>query len=381
MLKTTLLIENLKERITFAYHGISSRGSLPILSSFLIEAKKGTLTVTATDLEVGIKTSVPAKIEKEGSVVVSAKTFLDLVNSVDEEKIELEELEGKLVLKSKGTRANFATQAVDDFPSLFEEKGEISAEFSRKKLEKDLSRVVFAAAQDSTRPALSGVLVKTEDGEVNIVATDGYRLSLKKEKKAFRGIKKTDLNLLISARVLKELAGVKKEGDTISLYSNESSNQVIFEFDDTMLVGRLIEAEYPDYQKIIPEDFTTKVKFDRAQALSAVRSCSVFARESANIVKMQVSKKEIIFSAAATSAGENEVRIDAVGEGEENEIAFNARYLQEFLGNIDEEEVVFEMTGPLSPGVFRVVGDDSFLTSNHAHQGSGVTWFCGIWSS
>ena len=360
MLKTILLTENLKERITYAFHGVSSRGTLPILSNFLIEAKKGTLSISATDLEIGIKTTVPAKIEKEGSVVVPAKMFVDLVNSIEEEKIEMEEGKGKLHLRAKGTRSSFSTQPVEDFPSLFEDKGEKSAEFDRKALDGILSRVVFAAAQDSSRPALSGVLIRGEGGELNIVATDGYRLSLKSDKKALKRAGK-GLDLLVSSRVLKELLGVKKESGVISLYSNESNNQVVFEFDDTVLVGRLIEAEYPDYQKIIPEEFSVKVKFDRAQALNAVRSCSIFARESANIVKMQVLKKELVFSAAASSAGENEVRVNALGEGEENEIAFNARYLMEFLTNIDDDEVIFEMTGPLSPGVFRVAGDNSFL--------------------
>lgn len=130
MLKTTLLTENLKERITFAYHGISSRSSLPILTNFLIEAKKGALTITATDLETGIRTSIPAKIENEGSVVVSAKTFMDLVNSVEESKVELEEQEGKLILKAKGIRSSFATQNAEDFPALFEEKGEKSSSWT-----------------------------------------------------------------------------------------------------------------------------------------------------------------------------------------------------------------------------------------------------------
>lgn len=360
MLKTTLLTENLKEGITFTFHGVSSRNTLPILSNFLIEAKKGNLMVSATDLEIGIRTTIPAKIEKEGRVVVPAKTFTDLINSIDEEKIELEESEGKLTLTTKGTKTNFTTQSADDFPSLFEEKGEKSAEFDKKNLEETLSRVVFAAAQDSTRPALSGVLIKAEGGEAVIVATDGYRLSLKNDKKTIKGAKNKNIDLLISARALKEVLGAKKEG-VVSLYSNEANNQVIFELGEGLVVGRLIEAEYPDYQKIIPEDFSTKVRFDRAHALNAVRSCSVFAREAANIVKIQILKKEVIFSSAATSSGENEVRIDAVGEGDVNEIAFNARYLQEFLGSVDEEEIVFEMTSPLSPGVFKVAGDDSFL--------------------
>jgi DNA polymerase III subunit beta len=360
MLKITLLTDNLKEGISLAHHGLSTRSPLPILTNFLIEAGKGSLTISATDLEIGITTSIPAKIEKEGRVVVPGKTFADLINSIDEEKIELEEEDGKLHLRTRATKANFATQSAEEFPRLFEKKGDKKAELDIRSFEKTLSRVVFAAAQDTTRPALSGVLVKNDGQELNIVATDGYRLSLKNDKKALKG-GKVDLDLLISARLLREVLAVKKEKGTLSLYSNDTGNQVIFEIDETYLVGRLIESEYPDYQKIIPQDFSTKVVFDRAQALSAVRSCSVFARDAANIVRMKILKKEVVFSSASSSSGGNEVRIDAVGEGEENDISFNARYLQEFLGSIDDEQVVFEMTGPLSPGVFKVLGDSSFL--------------------
>jgi len=360
MLKTTLLTQNLKEGITFTFHAVSSRSPLPILSNFLIESGRGSLVVSATDLEIGIKTTIPAKIESEGRVVVPAKIFLDLVNSIEEEKIELEEQEGKLSLKSTGIKSSFSTQSPDDFPVLFEEKGEKKAEFDKNVFEKTLSRVVFAAAQDTTRPALSGILIKTDAKEINVVATDGYRLSLKKEKKLIKE-KQADLDLLISARVLKEVLSLGRSADSVTLYSNEKGNQTVFELGENLVVGRLIEAEYPDYQKIIPQDFSTSARFDRIQALNAVKSCSVFAREAANIIKIQILKNEVVFKAAASSTGENEVRVGAKIEGEENEIAFNSRYLIDFLSNIDENEITLEINGPLNPGVFKAVGDEGFL--------------------
>ncbi|MBI2621386.1 MAG: DNA polymerase III subunit beta, partial [Candidatus Levybacteria bacterium] len=112
---------------------------------------------------------------------------------------------------------------------------------------------------------------------------------------------------------------------------------------------------------IIPDDSSTRAVFDKNLAQGAVRACSVFAREAANIVKLSVGKDKIVFSSSASSVGENEVEVEAKVEGEENEIAFNARYLLEFLGSIDDEEVFFEMTGPLNPGVFKLPKDPDYL--------------------
>lgn len=360
MLKIAILLESLKEGLSFSHHAISPRSPLPILHNFLLAAKDGDLIISATDLEVGIQVRVPAKIEKEGAVTVSAKTFLDFISSINAEKIELEEKEGVLSLSSSHLKTQFPTLLSSEFPKLYEEKGEKKAAFNKEGFGKEISRIVFAAAGDSTRPALSGVLIEQNGKDVGIVATDGYRLSLKRNISIKTAGKTDSEKLLVSARVIKEIMGAKGSGD-ISLYTSLSSNQVLFEIDDTTVVGRLIEAEYPDYQKIIPEDLTTKAEFDRQEALSAVRSSSVIAREAANIVKMSIGKSSVVFSASASSVGESEVEIEAKNTGEENEIAFNARYLLDFLTNVDEERISFEMTGPLNPGVFKIVGDTSYL--------------------
>lgn len=361
MLKTTVLIENLKNGISFSHHAISSRSPLPILLNFLLEAKDGTLTISATDLEIGIICSVPAKVESEGAVTVPAKTFLDLINSVNAQKLELEETEGSLTLSASHLKTQFPTLSATEFPKLYEEKGEKLAVFKKRVFDNYVSRIVFASAQDTTRPALSGVLIKQEGKEIVIVATDGYRLSLKTKIDVKVSSTIEVEPLLVSARVIKEVIGAKSSGEDIAVYTTPASNQVLFELGEDSIVGRLIEAEYPDYQKIIPTESNTKAEIDRAEALNAVRSCSVFAREAANIIKMTIGSDKITFSASASSVGQNETEVEAKVTGEENEIAFNARYLLDFLTNIDEERITFEMTGPLNPGVFKIVGDTSYL--------------------
>ncbi|MBI4097459.1 MAG: DNA polymerase III subunit beta [Candidatus Levybacteria bacterium] len=362
MLNLTVLTGNLKGGLTFAQHAISSRSQLPILLNFLILAKDGHLIISATDLEIGMQIKIPAKIEGEGKVSVLAKTFLDLISNIDQEKITLEQKEKTLTLRALRLKTTFPVISASEFPKLFESKGTKTGEFKKEELDRQIQRIVFAAASDLGRPALSGVLVrKGSGGDLALVATDGYRLSLAQNLSVY-SIKETDdLNLLIPARVIKEVAGMKQEDQNVELFVSKENNQVLFEYGGTTIVGRLIEAEYPDYQKIIPDDFSSQAVIDRGEAQAAVRACSVFAREAANIVKMSVGKDKIVFSASASSVGENEVEVEAKISGEENEIAFNTRYLLEFFSSIDEERVVFEMTGPLNPGVFKLEKDKTYL--------------------
>ncbi|HZJ18341.1 MAG TPA: DNA polymerase III subunit beta [Patescibacteria group bacterium] len=359
-MKATLLAENLQKKISFLNHAVSTRSQLPILSNILIETKKGKLKMSATDLEIGIITHVPANIEEEGSVTVPAKTFSELVANINEGKIELS-LENKaLVFKGPRVKAVFQTMPAEDFPKIYEEKGEEVARIARGEIEKEFSRVVFSAAQDTGRPALSGVLLGQDVKDFTVVATDGYRLSLRRGLSA-GGKKGESVSMLIPARVIRELFSIKDEGEYVSVLVSNESSQVIFSQGETILVGRLIEAEYPAYEKILPSSFSTLTTFGKAPLLNAVKICSVFARDTANIVKFSIEKEKIIVSANTPSVGENRVEIEAKTEGEENEIAFNARYLLDFLGNIDDEDILFEMTGPLNPGVFKIKGEPNFL--------------------
>ncbi len=180
MFRTTVLSSNLKNGISFANHAISSRSQLPILLNFLLTAKDGNLLISATDLEVGIIIKVPAKVEEEGEVSISAKTFVDLVSNIDQEKLTLELKENVLMLTADKLKTSFPTLLASEFPKLYETKGEKQAELKKEELDKEIQRVAFSSAGYMGRPALSGVLIRKDSkGELVIVATDGYRLSLK----------------------------------------------------------------------------------------------------------------------------------------------------------------------------------------------------------
>ena len=363
-MKVSFLSENINKKISFVNHAVSNRSQLPILLNLLLLAKKGKFFISATDLEIGIEISVPASIEEDGGTTVPAKTFYELLGNISKGKITLYTKNNSLFFEADKIKTVFQTISPEEFPKIYDERGDGIATIDNKTLVGDLPRVVLAAANDVGRPALSGVLIKKEEkgGGFLMVATDGYRLSLKKGKGSEKlAGKKDQESLLVPARLIRELVSVKDWAGDIEIYSSSGNNQILFFLEDAVLVGRLIEAEFPNYEKIIPSDFSTRVVTDREEFQKAVKTCSIFAREAANIIKLSLEKGKIVVSASAPSLGETSVDVEAVLDGEENEIAFNARYLLEFLGSVNSEKIIFEMTGPLNPGVFKLDDDKDFL--------------------
>ncbi len=359
-MKIAFLAENVQKKLSFAMHAVSSRSQLPILTNLLLEAKKGELIISATDLEIGIIIKTNSNVEEEGSVTVPAKTFFDLLSTIGKGKVSLVSKDKNMELKTERIKTVFQTSPTEDYPKIIEKKGALLSVVEPDIIKKDLSSVVFAASQDTGRPALSGVLMEKEGSGLVVVATDGFRLSLKRNLK-INIDNKIEKPFLIPSRVIKELISMSGEGEDIKIYTSEESSQVIFEQKDITLVGRLIEADYPAYEKILPVDYSTTAVFDREEFLDAIKVCSVFARETANIIKISIEKEKMVLSANTPSVGENSVDVSVHLSGEENEIAFNARYLLDLFSCIETNDVVFEMTGPLNPGVFKIKDDKTFL--------------------
>lgn len=358
-MKINVLTNNLQGKLSYVNHAVSLKSQLPILLNILIETSKNGIKLSSTDLEIGIETFLPATVIEEGGITVPAKTFTELISSLSEDSLTLQTTDNTLEVISKKTKSVFQITPKDDFPNLYEEQGEQIAVLQESSIHKDLSSVIFAASNDTTRPALSGVLVRKEKDGFLLVATDGYRLSLKHYKS--ENTSGTIESFIVPARVFRELLAIKEKDKDIEMYIAQGSNQVLFIHGDTVLVGRLIEAKFPGFEKLIPSDFSVSVSFDREELLKAIKICSIFARDAANIVKLSFQSDKIVVSSQSQSVGENTVNVDAKLKGEENEIAFNARYLLDVLSNIEEKDLVFEMTGPLNPGIFKIQGDNSFL--------------------
>jgi len=363
-MKLQVLQENLNSGLLTASRTISSKAQLPILSNVLLKATKEGLQILATNLETGVNIKIGAKIDKEGEITIPAKIFTEIVSSLSTERIDLEVVENTLKLTTNSYQATLNGLPATEFPKFPNYSSEDLFSLPAEKLLEAINQVAFAAATDDSRPILTGILFELEGKDLSLVATDGYRLSLKKVE--VNSPVKEKISLIIPARSLIEVSRVleeekEKKEKILKMGFTKEQNQVVFVFPEIELFSRVIEGTFPDYQKIIPNSFTTKLILDREIFSREVKVVSIFARDSANIIKFKIQKDLLEMSANSPQIGENKSSLEIKQEGEEGEIAFNFRFLQGFLSAVNVQEISLEINGPLNPGVFRGVSDDSFL--------------------
>jgi len=358
-MKVSILQENLVKAVTRTNRVVSSRPTLPVLSNILIKATKQGIIVTASSLETTEAVFVGAKVEKEGGICVAAKIFSELVSSLPQDTVTLEEKEGALRLVCGGVRATIPGLPAVEFPPSGEAPGKKETTIEKEELVSFLSLVLFAASSDEGRPLLTGIKVVQKEEGALFAATDGYRLSVCRS----RVVLPKDTDVVVPARALGEVLRVcQEEKEEKQVFLSDAENgQLVVRIGDTTVATRRIDGEYPGFEKIIPTKHATRATLDVEQLTKAVKSASIFARDSANIIRLHIIKNTLVVSANTPQIGENTIEIDAKVEGEEGDIAFNSRFLLELLANFPGEEVVFEMTGALNPGAFRSPKDPSFL--------------------
>lgn len=364
-MKVSILQENLSYGLNVAGRSVASRAQLPVLSNVLLSTEKGRLKFSATDLETGINLWLGAKVEKEGALSVPGKILAEFVSSLPAAKVDLVVKENKLSLNSGVYQADFIGLPASEFPQIPSLKGQANLSFNGQLLAQAINQVAFAAAADEGRPVLTGVLMIIKGKQLILVATDGYRLSLKKISgiKGLEKVKELKSGLIVPARTLIEVARVINDAEEkkLKVAITAKASQVIFALTEAEIVSRLIEGKFPDFERIIPEKSLTKAILDREALVRAVKMASIFARESANIIKFEMKNSQLKVSANTAQIGSNLSQIEAKTEGKGGKIAFNSRYLLDFLNGLNSDQVSLEMSGPLNPGVFSPVGDKSFF--------------------
>ena len=362
-MKTEILQENLARAVSTTAGIISSSPQLPILGNIFIKAQKTGLLFIGTNLETTISFFVPAKVKEEGEITVPAKTLVELVTTLRPGKIQLSRKGNEVLVSHKEGEIRLSSLSADDFPikslTLDKKKKPKKIILPGGELLSLLKRVVFAAATDSSRPVLSGVLFKKDKQRLSLVATDGYRLSLAKNDKPLKGALKKDIVVPVGA--LRELEkSLTTDGD-VEFFLNREGTQVFFSQNNFILGARLVEGEFPDFAKIIPSSQQAEVVVDREEMISALKTMAIFARESANIVCLKTGK-DLTLMARAVQVGEGDFKLkNAQVKGEEMTIAFNFRFLLDGLGAFGKERVVMAFSSSLAPVKFTSQKDTSFL--------------------
>ena len=353
-----ILQENLLKSLVRAGRIVPSKPQLPVLQNVLLSVESGRFKITATNLEYSETIYVNAKVQEEGGICVSSRLFTEFVSSLPQATVSLSTKEGSVVVSCGAFNATIPGTPREEFPTVATSRGN-NITLDKKAFADSLGRVAFSAATDEGRPLLTGIKIAHKDGETTLAATDGYRLSVKTETLVSGG----DLDLLVPVRAINEVLKARaeeKEEKEIHM-SKPLDGQLSFSIGDTEIRTRLIDGDYPNFRKIIPSKYNTRVFVEKDSLARAVKSAAIFARDSANIVRLQIGGQSITVSANAPQIGEDEVEVEAKIEGEGGEMAFNSRFLLDFLSNFPEEEVVFEMTGSLNPGVFKSAKDDTYL--------------------
>ena len=362
------LQEHLAKGLGIVGRAVATRSTLPITANVLLTTDGGRLKLAATNLEIALSCWVGAQVEEEGAITVPARLLTDFVNSLPNEKIEmtLAPRSRQLKLVCARNQATIGGIDADDFPPIPAVEDGGSLELDPQALHTAISQVVFAAATDDSRPVLTGVDIVMEGDQLTFAAADGFRLSVRHLQLAKPVSERVEV--IIPARALGELNRLlPEETEPVQMTLNAARTQALFKLKNIELVAQLIQGTFPNYSQLLPDAHTTRAVVDVSEFLRETRIASIFARDGSGIVRLQFTPGEevapgrMVISARAEEIGDNMGEVDAAIEGEAAKIAFNGKYLQDYLQVLEGGRVALEMSGDQKQGVFRPVGDDSYV--------------------
>ena len=346
---------------------VSSKPGLPILNNVKFETSKGKLLITATDLELGISTWIGADIQSEGNITVPAKQLSEFINSIPNDKIDVDLVGQKFKVSTVNNSAEFNTIPVDDYPEIPSIGKETPLlKLNTKDLTKSINRVAFAAATDNIKPVLAGILMEIDNAKIHFVGTDGLRLS--KQTIELESGSQESKSLLIPVKALQELSFIiselSEEDSFVELYLIQDRNQVLFRVGDIDLTSRLIDGDFPEYRPIIPTGFNTQCNIKRSEFLDSLKVTNIIARSVlGNKVILEIDGKDntITMSASQSDVGSNKSTFGGEIDGDNLKIAFSSRLLSDVLNHLQSEDIIFECSEAVKPGVFKVKDDENFI--------------------
>ncbi len=363
-MQVSLLQESLNTALTHVSRFCTGKSQLPILGNILISTDAARLKLSATNLEMGINYWLSAQIDKQGSITVPSKEITEFVSYLPTGKISLSLNDSSLLtVNSSKAESSFATMSPSDFPQIPSLDPSTSFELDYSLLSQSVSQTVFSAAADDTRPVLTAVYWRFTKDTFTMAATDGFRLSLK-EIKLVNPIQihqdQSEAVYLIPAKALSEVVRLSKNVSSIKIGLTQDQHQVVFVYDDLEIVSRLVEGEFPDYNRIIPKTSATKITLDKEEFSQAIKIASVFARESANVIRFSLKSDSVEITANAPQLGHNKAQVEAKIEGNPLEIAFNYKFISDYIASVKGDQITIELNESLSPGLFHDSHDPSY---------------------
>lgn len=359
-MKFTCNQQTLSKALNTVSKAVSTRTTLPILKGILIKAEEdGTLTLTASDLEISIQKKVKATVEKEGSAVVISKLFNDIIRKLPNEEISIEENEdSNILIKTTSSEFTVMSLPVDEFPKIGEqEESAKNVSFNRDIFKEMVRKTSFAASVDEAKGILVGILTEINEESVNMVSLDGFRLALSKEHMESEG----ENRFIISAKIMNEISKIVSDDD-----SDEDINIVlgqkkaIFNIGNTQVILRLMEGEFIKYREIIPSDGTINVIVGKDILLESIERASLLAKEGKNNLIKMIMKNNLLTITSRSEEGNVREEIIMEKTGDDLEIGFNSKFVIDVLKVIDDEEILMVFKTGTSPCVVKPVEGDNY---------------------
>lgn len=348
----------LMQAISIVQKSVSIKATLPILKGVCLEATGNTLKMVGTDLEIGIENSIDVEVLEEGSAVIDARLFGEIIRKLPDSLVEFTLLENNQInIKCENSEFNILSLSAADFPELPAIEEEYAFTIPQDLFRNMIRQTVFATSQDESRPILTGVLMEIENGALNMVALDGFRLVLRKGRIESR----YNYKAVIPAKTLNEVSRVMSIDADEPVHIVVTENHTLFTVGNTRIISRLLEGEFINYKQIIPKEYKSRVKINTRSLLSSIERASLLAKEGKNnLVKFMI-KDELIIITSNSELGKVQEKISINLEGADLEIAFNSKYFAEALKVIDDEEVYLDFTTNISPGIIKPVNNDNYI--------------------
>jgi DNA polymerase III subunit beta len=358
-LKLTTKREELVSKLSTVSRAVSTRAATQALSGVLLEAGEGSVTLSATDLDLGLRTTVEATVESPGSVLLPGRLLAEVARSLGDDMVEIEtrEAERDVEISSGSSRFHLRVLPAEDFPSLPGSDGAEPIRIPAAALAEGIDLVARAASRDDMRPVLTGVFVSASGNEMTMVATDSYRLAVKRTE--LESPLSGEIEANIPARALRELARILQAEGVDHAAITLGTNQAIIEAGSMTLTTRLIDGQFPNFRQLLPESYEHDVRLPRPEFLDVARRISQLAQRNAPL-RFSFEPGELTISAETPDVGDARETMPAAFEGEPMEIGFNPDYLREGIESVSGDEVLLRLISPLRPGLMQPVENEDF---------------------
>ncbi|PRR80358.1 DNA polymerase III subunit beta [Clostridium liquoris] len=339
----------LQDAISIAQKAVTGKSTMQILQGILINAKNNSVIFTGSDIDLSIETKIKADVSEEGSIVVDAKLFGEIIRKLPNDIIEISTgNDNTIEIICQKSRFSLVHMNPSDFPELTNINENSMFSIPEKILKSMIKSTIFATAQEETRPILTGVLFEIKDKKFNLVALDGYRLAVRSEYID----SDNSINAVIPGKTLNEVAKILEDGDS-NVNITFTPNHILFSIGETKIISRLLEGEFIRYNSIIPEEYNLKVTVKRTELLNCIERASLMGKEgNTSLIKLNIEEENMIIT-SNSQLGMVREEVSIILQGQPLQIAFNSKYLIDALKIMEEEEIVMELSSSVSPCVIK----------------------------